>query len=42
VAAGVRGVGSRLRTAQRGALQENLMLAFAAVVILVVAFLFIF
>ncbi len=42
VGKGVRGIGSRLRTAQRGALQENLTLAFAAVVILVVAFLFLF
>lgn len=42
VGKGVRGVGNRLRTAQRGALQENLTLAFAAVIILVVAFLFLF
>jgi len=42
VAAGVRGVGNRLRTAQRGALQESLTLAFAAVVILVIAFIFFF
>jgi multicomponent Na+:H+ antiporter subunit D len=42
VGKGVRGIGNRLRTAQRGALQENLTLAFAAVVILVLAFLFIF
>jgi multicomponent Na+:H+ antiporter subunit D len=42
VAAGVRGVGNRLRAAQRGALQENLTLAFAAVVVLVVAFLLLF
>jgi multicomponent Na+:H+ antiporter subunit D len=42
VAAGVRGVGNRLRTAQRGALQENLTLAFAAIVVLVLVFLFLF
>jgi hypothetical protein len=40
-AAGVRGLGSRLRTVQRGALQENLILAFAAIVILVLASIFI-
>ena len=38
----VRGVGGRLRTAQRGALQENLTLAFAAIVVLVLAFIFFF
>jgi len=38
----VRAVGSRLRAAQRGALQESLTLAFAAVVILVVALLLLF
>jgi len=38
----VRGVGNRLRTAQRGALQENLILAFAAIVVLVLAFILLF
>jgi multicomponent Na+:H+ antiporter subunit D len=42
VAIGVRGVGNRLRAAQRGALQESLTLAFAAVLILVLAFIFFF
>ena len=36
VATSVRAVGDRLRAAQRGALQENLILAFAAGVILVI------
>lgn len=42
VATSVRAVGDRLRSAQRGALQENLMLAFAAGVVLVIVLLFIF
>lgn len=42
VAKGVRGVGGRLRVGQRGALQENLTLALAAAVILVVIFLYVF
>jgi multicomponent Na+:H+ antiporter subunit D len=41
-AAAIRGVGNRLRAAQRGAVQENLTLLFAAGVILVVAFLLLF
>jgi multicomponent Na+:H+ antiporter subunit D len=42
VATSVRAVGNRLRTAQRGALQENLMLAFAAGVVLVLILIVIF
>jgi hypothetical protein len=42
VAACVRGLGNRLRAAQRGALQENLTLAFAAIMVLLLAFLFLF
>jgi multicomponent Na+:H+ antiporter subunit D len=41
-AAGVRGVGSRLRAVQRGAVQESLTLAFAVGVILVLAYIFLF
>jgi multicomponent Na+:H+ antiporter subunit D len=41
-AGAIRGVGNRLRVAQRGALQENLTLVFAAGVILVIAILLIF
>jgi hypothetical protein len=37
----VRGLGSRLRVAQRGAVQENLALVFVVSVILFVAFLFV-
>ena len=40
IASAVQGVGSRLRRAQRGALQENLTLAFVAAAILLLAFLF--
>jgi multicomponent Na+:H+ antiporter subunit D len=40
--ASFRAVGRRLRTAQRGALQENLTLAFAAGVVLLVVFFFLF
>jgi multicomponent Na+:H+ antiporter subunit D len=42
VATSVRAVGNRLRSAQRGALQENLLLAFAAGVVLVLILIFIF
>jgi len=41
-AAGVRGVGNRLRAVQRGAVQESLTLAFAVGVILVLAYIFLF
>ena len=42
LAAAVRGLGGRLRFAQRGALQENLTLVFAVAAILILAFLFFF
>ncbi len=42
VATSVRAVGNRLRSAQRGALQESLMLAFGAGVVLVLILIFIF
>jgi multicomponent Na+:H+ antiporter subunit D len=42
LATGVRAVGGRLRTAQRGALQENLILAFAACVVVVLVLLYLF
>jgi multicomponent Na+:H+ antiporter subunit D len=42
LAAAVRSVGRRLRFAQRGALQENLTLAFAVGAVLLLAFLFFF
>ena len=42
LAAAVRGVGRRLRFAQRGALQENLTLVFAVAAILLLAFLVFF
>jgi multicomponent Na+:H+ antiporter subunit D len=42
LASAVRGLGGRLRFAQRGALQENLTLVFAVVAILILAFLFFF
>ena len=40
LASGVRSLGGRLRFAQRGALQENLTLAFAAAAILLLGFMF--
>ena len=40
LASAVRGLGGRLRFAQRGALQENLTLVFAVAAILILAFLF--
>ena len=42
LASAVRGLGGRLRFAQRGALQENLTLVFAVAAILILAFLFFF
>ena len=42
LAAAVRGLGGRLRFAQRGALQENLTLVFAVAAILILVFLFFF
>jgi multicomponent Na+:H+ antiporter subunit D len=42
LASAVRGIGGRLRFAQRGALQENLTLVFAVAAILILAFLFFF
>lgn len=42
LASGVRALGGRVRAAQRGALQENLTLAFASVVVMVVILLFLF
>ena len=38
----VRSIGSRLRFAQRGAVQENLALVFVVSVILIMAFLFVY
>jgi multicomponent Na+:H+ antiporter subunit D len=38
VAEGVRGIGRRLRTAQRGQMQENLAFAFGVAAVLIVAF----
>jgi multicomponent Na+:H+ antiporter subunit D len=38
LAAGVRGVGRRLRSAQRGQMQQNLAFAFAVTAVLIVAF----
>ncbi|HOW69547.1 MAG TPA: Na(+)/H(+) antiporter subunit D [Phycisphaerae bacterium] len=38
LASGVRGVGRRLRAAQRGQMQENLMLAFGVAAVLIVVF----
>ena len=40
LAESIRGVGRRVRLAQRGQLQENLALAFAVTAVLIVAFLF--
>ena len=40
VASGVRGIGQRLRLAQRGQMQENLAFGFAVVAVLIVAFVF--
>jgi multicomponent Na+:H+ antiporter subunit D len=40
VATGIRGLGRRLRSAQRGQMQENLALAFAVAAVLIVAFVF--
>jgi multicomponent Na+:H+ antiporter subunit D len=42
LASAVRGLGGRLRFAQRGALQENLTLVFAVAAILLLGFLFLF
>jgi multicomponent Na+:H+ antiporter subunit D len=42
LAAGVRNVGSRLRVAQRGAVQESLALVFLVSAVLIVAFLFVY
>jgi multicomponent Na+:H+ antiporter subunit D len=42
VATVVRGIGGRLRTVQRGSLQENLTFTFAAAAVLVAAFVFLF
>jgi len=42
LASAVRGLGGRLRFAQRGALQENLTLVFAVAAILILVFLFFF
>jgi hypothetical protein len=39
LADGVRGVGRRLRLAQRGQMQQNLAFAFAVAALLIVAFL---
>jgi hypothetical protein len=40
VASAVRGVGRRLRLAQRGQVQENLAFAFAVAAVLLVVFIF--
>ena len=42
LAAAVRGLGGRLRFAQRGALQENLTLVFALAALLLLGFLILF
>jgi multicomponent Na+:H+ antiporter subunit D len=42
LAATVRGVGNRLRLAQRGSVQENLTLVFVVGIVLILAFLFLF
>lgn len=42
LAASIRGIGNRLRVAQRGPVQENLALVFVVSVILMVAFLFVY
>ena len=42
LASTIRGVGSRLRAAQRGSVQQNLTLVFAAGILLVLAFLLFF
>ena len=38
IAESVRGIGRRLRSAQRGQMQENLAFAFAVAAVLIVAF----
>ncbi len=42
IALGVRNIGRRLRTAQRGEMQQNLAVSFAVAAVLIVAFIFIY